>query len=66
MSKTIKLDNEVYRRLEEIRGKRETFSGAVERLLSVLEGFRMIGNVIGERRPQVPPGQGGSDEPKVL
>ena len=31
MSKTIKLEDQVYNRLEELRGKRETFSQAVER-----------------------------------
>jgi len=34
MSKTIKLDNQVHQQLEELRGKRETFSGAVARLIN--------------------------------
>ncbi len=33
MSKTIRVDNQVYDRLEQFRDKRETYSQAVERLL---------------------------------
>lgn len=33
MSKSIKLENKVYYKLEEVREKRETFSQAVEKLL---------------------------------
>ncbi|MBA7686612.1 hypothetical protein ES703_95062 [subsurface metagenome] len=35
MSKTIKLEDQVYNRLEELRGKRETFSQCVARLLEI-------------------------------
>lgn len=45
MSKTIKLEGGVYQRLEEIRGKRETFSQAVERLISVMEGFKHLTDI---------------------
>ena len=42
MSRTIKLEDEVYDRLEAVRGKRETFSQAVERLLSIVEAIRAV------------------------
>lgn len=46
MSKSIKLENKVYYKLEEFRGKRETFSQAVERLLdfrrSLTVAFDMV------------------------
>jgi len=35
MSKAIKLDLEVYERLDQLRGKGETFSQVVERLLTI-------------------------------
>lgn len=34
MAKTIKLEDQVHRDLEELRGKRETFSEAVARLVN--------------------------------
>lgn len=37
MSKTIKVDESVYYDLEKLRGKRETFSSVVARLLRVIE-----------------------------
>lgn len=37
MSRTIKVDNQVYEQLEQLRRKRETFSQAVDRLLKVYE-----------------------------
>lgn len=37
MSHTIKLEDQVYEKLERFRGKRETFSQAVERLLAAKE-----------------------------
>lgn len=37
MAKNIQLSVEVYNRLESFRGKRETFSEAVDRLLTMLE-----------------------------
>lgn len=42
MSKTIKLQNGTYHRLEEVREKRETFSGAIDRLLDL---HTMMGDV---------------------
>lgn len=36
MPRNIQLSDEVYAKLEEFRGKRETFSEAVERLLNLL------------------------------
>ena len=42
MSKTIKVDLEVYERLDRIRGKGETFSQVVERCLSVVEAWKGI------------------------
>lgn len=42
MSRTIKLDDQVYNRLEQVRSKRETFSQVVERLLSILEAVKGI------------------------
>ena len=42
MSKTIKLDDQVYERLEAIRGKGETFSQALERCLSVVEAWKIV------------------------
>jgi len=42
MSKTIKLLNNTYHRLEAVREKRETFSQAVDRLMDL---FTMMGDV---------------------
>ncbi len=39
MSHTIKLEDRIYDKLERFRGKRETFSQAVERLLVAGEKF---------------------------
>ena len=39
MSKTIKLENPVYYQLDELRGKRESFSDVVAKLLTTKEGF---------------------------
>jgi len=38
MSKTIKLENQVYYQLDQLRGKRETFSDVVAKLLTTKEG----------------------------
>lgn len=38
MSKTIKLENRVYIQLDQLRGKRETFSDVVAKLLTTKEG----------------------------
>jgi len=42
MSKTIKLQDETYHRLEEIQEKKETFSQAIDRLLDL---YIMMDNV---------------------
>ena len=39
MSKTIKLEDKVYRRLDDLRGKRDTFSDIVAKLLTSKEGI---------------------------
>ena len=39
MSKSIKLEDQVYHQLDELRGKRETFSDVVAKLLTTKEGF---------------------------
>jgi len=46
MSKTIKIEDKVYQKLDEIRGKRETFSQVVERLLTIREGLAGIGTLL--------------------
>lgn len=57
MPKNIQLRDEVYTRLENVRGKRETFSEVVDRLLTMLEKvgeLRSIleGQVAFEKRKQ--------------
>lgn len=42
MSKQIKLDDQVYHRLDSIRVGRETFSHAVERLLGLYKAFEEL------------------------
>lgn len=46
MLKTVKVTLEVYDRLEAFRGKHETFSQAVERLLVIREGLFTLSNVV--------------------
>lgn len=46
MSKTIKLEDSVYYRLEGFRGKRETFSQAVDRLLEMLSKVGELRDVL--------------------
>jgi len=46
MSKTIRLEDQVYTRLETFRGKRETFSEAVDRLLTMLEKVGELRDVL--------------------
>lgn len=46
MSKTIKLDDDVYERLERWRGKRETFSDAVARLQRIHEAVGSLQDII--------------------
>lgn len=54
MSKTIKIEDKVYTQLDRLRGKRETFSDVVAKLLVTKEGVdTMIGlwsNRPGERK----------------
>jgi len=47
LSKTIKVEDRVYNRLEEIREKRETFSEAVERLLKVYDTIKTVSDTLG-------------------
>ncbi len=52
MSHTVKLEDLTYRRLEAIRRKRETFSGAVGRLLDLHDQVvRIIPHVSGHEPP---------------
>ena len=46
MSKTVKLEDSVYNRLEDFRDKRETKSQAVDRLLTMQEGIVGLQNVL--------------------
>lgn len=47
MSKTIKVDDEVYNSLEAIREKRETFSKVVERLVKVFATLKDVSDTLG-------------------
>jgi len=42
MSKTIKLDEQVYQELDQLREKRETFSQAVGRLISLYQAIEKV------------------------
>ncbi len=44
---SIKLHQEVYDRLCQFQGKKETFNQAVDRLLKVWEGFHSLSQVVG-------------------
>lgn len=58
MAKTIKLEDQVHRELEEIRSKRETYSQAVARLIATYRSIqRIIWGSTGDQT-QVP-GPGG-------
>jgi len=46
MSKTIRVEDEVYERLEVIREKRETFSEAVGRLCTMHSGLGDLTNIM--------------------
>ena len=54
MIKTIKLAEPVYHRLDAIRGKRESFSQAVERLLFIRDQFA---NLSDNLAPTLHPGK---------
>jgi len=43
MSKSVKLDDRVYQELDQLRGKRETFSQAVGRLVKLWGQIESIG-----------------------
>lgn len=47
MDRTIKLREDVYNRLEEVRGKRETFSEAVGRLLFIRDTIAGVADTLG-------------------
>lgn len=51
MPKTIRIDTRTYERLEQFRGKRETFTKAVDRLLTLLDR-------VGALRPIIEGGSG--------
>lgn len=46
MIKTIKLEEPTYEKLERFRGKRETFSQAVERLLRINDAISQLEDII--------------------
>lgn len=46
MSKTIKLEDQVYEKLDTLRGKRETFSQIVGRLIAARDGFVALTDVL--------------------
>ena len=50
--KSIKIERPVYERLDAVRGKGETFSQVIERLLSVVEDLRAI--PLGPRPDSIP------------
>lgn len=55
MSKTIKLEDQVYHQLDQLRGKRETFSDVVAKLLTTKEGVdTMIRLWYGQSGDRVP------------
>ena len=40
--KSIKIEESVYRRLDAVRGKGETFSQVIDRLLNIVEAVRAV------------------------
>lgn len=44
MSQTIRVTDDVFRRLQRLQGPRETYSDVVERLLSVAEAWQKVTN----------------------
>ena len=46
MSKSIKISEEVYKRILQFADKRETFSQAIERLLDIKDGMCHVKNII--------------------
>ena len=60
MSHTIKVSDESYRALEDLREKRETFDEAVKRLLGVFNMLKGVSDTLGPGHPlrgERPPGQ---------
>ncbi len=54
MPKTIKLEDPIYHALDEVRGKRETFSQAVEHLLQTRRNVEELLGKLGPIRPDPP------------
>ena len=59
MSKTIKLEDQVYHRLDNLRGKRDTFSDIVAKLLTTKEGVDTMVGIWHDQR-----GEGAPDRAK--
>ncbi len=55
MPKTIKLEDPIYHALDEVRGKRETFSQAVEHLLQTRRNVEELLGKLGPIRPDPRP-----------
>ncbi len=53
MSKTVKLENRTYNMLEEIRDKRETFSQAVDRLITIKSEVDSMVHLLNHKREDV-------------
>ena len=47
MRKSIKIEESVYDRLYDVRGKGETFSECIDRLLSIVETVREVARTLG-------------------
>ncbi|MBA7585856.1 hypothetical protein ES708_27846 [subsurface metagenome] len=47
MSRAIKVEDKVYDQLDELRGKRETFSAVVARLLIVFNVIKQVSDTLG-------------------
>lgn len=66
MNKSIKVQEQVYHQLEDLRGKRETFSEVVERLLKarprIIEAYDLIAGAA-SYRPWKRENGGGHTEP---
>ena len=54
MSKTIKLEDKVYHQLDHLRGKRETFSDVVAKLLTTKEGIDTMLGIWQDRGAEIP------------
>ena len=57
-SHSIKISDDVYRRLQRLQGPRETYSEVVERCLSIVEGVKGFTDMLGpshylKERPKV-------------